>query len=131
VSNGHDQALDAIADQPPPVGPDVERAAKAEEVDYDLEKKKTELKSLSQDIEARKKYAKGTFVLICVWLGFVFYVILAQGFKTGFPGFLEGFLGQAAFELSDAIMIALITTTTASVIGILLIVMSYLFPRRG
>ena len=34
------------------------------------------------------------------------------------------------FDLPESVLIALVTTTTASVVGILLIVTRYLFPPR-
>jgi hypothetical protein len=123
-------ALAVISDQPATVDPSAKMALRDEEDDLDRAKKRAELDGLRQDIGARKKYAKGAFILICGWLVFVFYVILAQGFKTGVPGRMNWLFGAPAFELSEPIMIALITTTTGSVIGIFFIVMQYLFPKR-
>ena len=57
------------------------------------------------------------------WLGVVAYVVLAQGFGVGIHAY-------GRFHLADSVVIALITTTTATVIGVFLTVANYLFPRR-
>ena len=50
-------------------------------------------------------------------------MILAQGFGVGFHEY-------GRFHLADGVVIALITTTTATVIGVFLTVANYLFPKR-
>jgi hypothetical protein len=90
----------------------------AEAAYLDKEHKKAALLNIKQDIELRRDYARDVFKLIVFWLAFVGLIVLLQGFK------LLGYI------LADSVMIALITTTTASVIGILLIVVRYLFPNR-
>ena len=49
---------------------------------------------------------------------------MAQGIRWPW---LSQYIG---FHLPEAVLIALVTTTTASVVGILLIVTRYLFPQR-
>lgn len=74
--------------------------------------------------EQRTYYAKRIFRLVRVWLILVGYAVMAQGFGSGFHTY-------GRFDLSDSVIIALLTTTTATVIGALLIVLNYLFPKRG
>jgi len=73
-----------------------------------------------QDIEARKEYANKIFILISVWLGCMIVITLLAGFgsKCGW------------FKMADSVLIALITTTTASVIGLFAIVANYLFKNK-
>lgn len=71
----------------------------------------------SQDIEMRKDYARKTYNLVCIYLVvvgfFVFFVCC-----------------PAEFTMSDAVLITLLGTTTATVIGLFAIVMNYLFPKK-
>lgn len=77
-----------------------------------------ELRSLQQDREERKKYAKHIFILICVWLFIILLIIIA-----------EGFYEFTCFDLDDTVLITLITTTTANVAAYFLVVTKYLFPN--
>ena len=89
-----------------------------EEVNLDIQAKKLRNDSLAQDIGLRRDLAKAIFVLIALWLYFVGCIILLQGFRFG------------GFQLADSAIIALITTTTASVLGIFLVVTRYFFPEK-
>lgn len=104
---------------------------------YATERERTLLKSLRQDIKARKKYATNIFRLIVWWLLAISAVIFFQGFLSdqtaywmiGYRGFvLEAF---PKFRLSDPVLLALIGGTTASVLGLFVIVVRYLFPNRN
>jgi hypothetical protein len=72
-----------------------------------------------QDIQERKKYARLFFYLSCAWLVAIVAIILLQGCRP------------FSFKLSDSIVLAMIGSTTANVLGILFIVAKYLFPNRG
>lgn len=94
--------------------------AKYQEEKHQLEKEeiRARLKSFRQDTDERKKYAHRIFCLLCTWLICVGVILLLQG------DMING------FELDKEIIVALIGGTTASVIGIFLIVAQYLFPKR-
>lgn len=47
------------------------------------------------------------------------YVVIAQGYNWSY------------FLLPDNVLIALVTTTTGGVVGLLLVVVKYLFPLKG
>ena len=81
------------------------------------ERTQAETYGLLQDIEERKAYASKIFKLICSWIGGVFFILVMSGF-------------QLHFKLSDSVLIALVGGTTASVIGIFVVVANYLFPKR-
>jgi hypothetical protein len=70
-----------------------------------------------QDISERRKFATRSFILTCVWLGFVVVSTIAQ--------FTLNAVGHG---LDTYQFITLITTTTASVFGFWLLVGRYLFP---
>ena len=70
-----------------------------------------------QDREERKTYATRISWLVCLWLSVIVALVA-----------LQGFLGQRGwFSLSDSVLIAIATTTTASVTALLVVVLRYLF----
>lgn len=73
------------------------------------------IENIKQDREERKKYAKWSFWFLC---GFTFLVILLLFFCA---------VRNWAFHLSDPVLITLITTSLATVVGIFIFVMKYLF----
>lgn len=84
----------------------------------DLERKRLQNQSLRDDIKARKKYADSIFQLVCCWLVVVLLLLCANGLKCG-------------FSLSDGVLIAVISGTTANVLGLFLVVANYFFPKRS
>lgn len=90
-----------------------ERAARVALLEQEREERQ-------QDLKERKKYAGLVFWLILGWIVLLFVLLGFQGID-----FQEG-----QFSLSDSVLIALITGTTANVLGIFAFVMSYLFPKR-
>ena len=95
---------------------DVEQEIKIAELDI----KKEELESKRQDRLQRKAYADNIFKFLCVYMIAIFIIIFRHG------EILNG------FELADSVVITLITTTTANIIGIFILVVRYLFnPSNG
>ena len=88
-----------------------------ERLQAEVDTLKIEVKSREQDMAARQLYANRIFWLIATWLLVVFFFLVGDGFSLG------------GFDLTDAVLISLIGGTTANVIGIFLIVVSYLFPK--
>lgn len=81
----------------------------------ELRKITAEADKMVQDNQGRRAFSRNIFTVTIVWLAFVMVVVVQCARKL--------------WELSDAVLIALITTTTATVIGIFLIVANYLFNR--
>ncbi|WP_303224030.1 hypothetical protein [Butyricimonas faecihominis] len=71
----------------------------------------------SQDRKQRKEFADKIFDFVRNYMLFVCIVL-----------FLKGITSQ--FYLSDTVIVTLLGTTTANVIGILIIVVTYLFSRK-
>lgn len=71
-------------------------------------------------LDMRKKYAKALFCLCVAWLIFIGWIVWYSG---------RGGNYCHPFKLSDAVLIALITTTTLNVLGLFLGVTFWLFPR--
>ena len=66
-----------------------------------------------QNIQERKKYAHYLFWLICGWMTFVAFLLIGCGIEY--------------WKFSDAILITLLTTTTANILGLFIFVAKYLF----
>jgi hypothetical protein len=97
------------------------------------DKLKIEIQGLRQDISERKCYASKTFTLICCWLAGVFLVLILQGFLGGDQSvfvFPSGHEIKIKFCLGDNVLIAVVGGTTASVIGIFVYVVKYLFSKH-
>ena len=72
----------------------------------------------TQDRDQRKDFAESVFHFSAVYMAFVFLIL-----------FLSGTIDNG-FHLSDSVLVTLLRTTTANVIGILAIVVTYLFSRK-
>lgn len=83
-----------------------------------IEDRREDLENKKQNRNQRKSYANKLFVFLCVYMGLVFLVLLLCGFSL------------FGFTLSDTVLVALITTTTANVIGIFAFVVRYLFYSK-
>ena len=73
------------------------------------------VKDSQQHREQRKEYAGKIFWLVCGWL----FVLLTLVFSAG----------KNWISLSDSVLIALITSASVNIIGLMVIVANYLFPK--
>lgn len=87
-----------------------------------------ENQSFAQDMHQRRSFATSAFRFVCVWMILVVAIVIASAvFADGVV--IRGVLFK--FVLSEKVLITLLCTTTANVIGLLVIVMKYLFaPPR-
>lgn len=85
----------------------------------ELRKLAEELKDLRQDRDERKSYASKLYWLVLIWLVVILFILVLQGLR------------KFSFQLSDVVLVTLITTTTANVAAFFLVVVQYLFrPKR-
>lgn len=70
---------------------------------------------LKEDMNARRHYARALFIMICIWLGVVLGIVILVGLRV--------------LALSEATLITLVSTTTASVIGLFAIVARYFYRQ--
>ena len=90
--------------------------ANAEEVEVlNAEFTKAQLKRLIDDNKARKMFSQRLFFITVLWM-FIVLAIVIQ-------------CGRNKITLSDGVLIALITTTTANVFGFFYVVVNYLFNK--
>lgn len=102
-----------------PIGPLVvaeNKAAEAERLQLENEGLRAELGRASELHDLRKTYTDKLFGLISWWLIIVVYLVILSAFF------------RPAFTLSDSVLIAFITSTTVTVIGLFIIVAKWLFP---
>jgi hypothetical protein len=111
-------SLDAIEAEPAPAY--IDEIELDEEAFFIAASKQLELESRKQDIELRGKFSRRIFSLIVVWLLIVLMIVIFEGFHTT--------ICTHDFKLSDNVLLALIGSTTANVLGVFIIVVHYLFP---
>lgn len=122
MSKGEQEQSLSLNDITPPSISTTSDSSKTAYVDaereLELERKKQEATFALDNHKARIRYSRYIFVLVCIWLTAVLVVCIAQG------------IPRIGFHLSDSILITLLGTTTANVIGVLIIVLRYLFPQK-
>jgi hypothetical protein len=74
-----------------------------------------QLKRLLDDNKARKSFSQWIFAITVIWMFMVLVVVIQ--------------CSRNVFVLSDGVLIALITTTTANVFGFFYVVVNYLFNK--
>lgn len=99
---------------------DVVKKIKQEEwrkLKLDNDAKEGENRGDSQDRDQRKLFAEKIFTFVSLYMFSVFFILVLCGSPSN-------------FHLSDTVLVTLLGTTTANVIGILIIVVTYLFSRK-
>jgi hypothetical protein len=76
----------------------------------------TKLQSLKDDIRAKKKMTYLIFYMVLGWLIAILAILVLSGLENW------------SFKLSDAVLIALLGSTTVNVTAFFLVVTKYLFP---
>lgn len=94
-------------------------AAEKEEEDLDRQERKERIRHLEQERELRKEYSDRLFELVCWWLVAVLAVVFLQGMSGG------------RFQLATWTMNILVGSTTVSIVSLVAIVATSLFPRDG
>lgn len=92
-------------------------------------KRKQKLDHENQNQELRKKNLRNLFLLTLVWVVMVWTIVLLQGFG-GFPLQLQSNYIYLNFKLTDTVLIAFMTTTTATVLGLYGIGAYWLFKSK-
>ncbi len=82
----------------------------------DLNLRREELEGKKQDRIQRKGYADKIFILLCLYLSAVMVLLYFNGFGLT--------------NLEASVLIALVTTSAANVIGIFILVAKYLFHTK-
>ncbi len=125
--------LQKLPDAAPDVGEAdevVKRTATEEVETYLKAKRDIELAGATYELDARKSYGKRIFWLVVAWLVVVLGIVILAGYADR-P--IYSFQSREIYgpKISDGVLIALITGMSVNVIGLLAIVVNYLFPKRG
>lgn len=123
-----------------------DKATLTEKGDYDAKAHNEKLKNfeLNVNIWLRVAFAIGAFFLVTFWLFIIAYIILCSGCgrliffndSSSIEMILSGIFTisvptlSKSFTIDSSVLIALISGSTINVIGLLTIVMLYLFPSR-
>ena len=110
-----------VDEEPVQESPADKSAAEREAADFDNKWARERLARATQDRGERKTYAKRIFWLVVVWLATIIFLLIFQGFLGPWE----------LFKLSDSVLIAVATTTTASVTALLVVVARSLFPQSS
>lgn len=109
--------------------------SEGEDTKEELNREKLKTRQLEQRIAQdddihglRKEYVPKLYVMIVGWLFAVASFVFLTGFSSDFINNPDCQLNCVRFKLSDNVLIAFITTTTATVIGLFVIVAKWLFP---
>lgn len=78
--------------------------------------------------DLRIGHAKLLFRLTVSWVVVIWFVVLLQGFNQWFTPIYQG-LEYISFKLSDSVMIAFMTTTTTTVLGLYGIAAYWLYGK--
>lgn len=94
------------------------KVAQDEKDFYDHQRKLQllQLKRIEDENEARKTFSENIFTVTVLWMASILFVVFCSG--------------MGKLKLSDGVLIALITTTTANVFGFLYVVVNYLFNKE-
>jgi len=110
--------LQSLFDETPGTNVYLKEANKEELEELDLGKEYSlaQLKRLIDDNKARKSFSNWIFAVTVLWM-FMVLMIVVQ-------------CGRRIIMLSDGVLVALITTTTANVFGFFYVVVNYLFNKE-
>ncbi len=98
------------------IKPEDEIKAEEQEITFEERQKEAELQRYNDDSRHRKNLVKWATTLIGLWLGAVVLILVA----TGMP----------LLDLSDTVMVTLLSTTTVNVLGLMIIVLNDIFKGR-
>jgi hypothetical protein len=93
-------------------------AGKKELEGYEKDKRGLENEDFKQNIKVRKDLANKLFWMVALWLIAIMMIVILQGF---------GGTLTYVFNLETAVLITLITSSTATVLGMFAIVARYFF----
>lgn len=84
----------------------------------EIEELKEIVRGKKQDRQQRKHFAYSIFIFICVYMLVVLSIVTFAG------------LSAWGFSLNDGVLVTLLSTTTANVLGLFIIVAKYLFHTK-
>jgi hypothetical protein len=116
-----------VLKDPPSKNPDTAPLQSEQKFSIEKQRQDLELQDFSHQVKARRIYGYLAFGLVLAWLVVVLATVWlsAVEFKFASKGWT---IESIEFDVSDAVLIALVTTTTINLLGLLVIVFNHLFP---
>ena len=108
---------------------DVKMNFEMKQFDHRLNALSQQNKEKRQSHKLRKRQLGKLFWITTIWISLLWFVILLQGFKGWFFPIPTNY-EKLPFQLDKAELIALITTTTATVLGLYTIAAMWLFGKE-
>ena len=106
-----------------------------EKAEAELRNKNLKNDELEDNIKLRKQYACIVFVAVFLWMFFVAVVIMLAGFNHGllvqisYNNGIDLSSYSGMFNLPENVLITLVSGCSVNIIGLLAIVIRYLFPN--
>lgn len=97
-------------------------------IELELRRREAELKSYIDDQKAKQWLAPALFVGLIFYIAFILYIVLGNGVDHVIHLCDVPILKN--FRHDSSVLITLLGTTTANVIGLFVIVAKYFFPDR-
>jgi hypothetical protein len=126
--SGDEQPSASAADADPGLSLESYRIKRLEHKLKELKQSNRERKQLHR---LRKRHAHRLFWVAVAWIGLVWMIVLLQGFKGWFfpiPQFLEW--ARLPFNLSNTVIVAFMTSTTTTVLGLYGIAAYWLYKAK-
>lgn len=128
-----DPSIDSLFEPPkPPTGSPLLNQALANESQAfanNEDQDKEQARQQNNDLHGmRMSHTWLLLVLALIWIFVILIVVLLQGFGKWFTPFFDGF-NHIQFKLSDTVIVAFITSTTATVLGLYGIAAYWLYGK--
>lgn len=117
-SNIQNDGIDIFSQPDLKTDDSIEDIASSDDLSIERALKVEEYKGKKQDREQRKDFAERIFSFLVVYMTVVCFILFLSGITVNH------------FFLSDTVLVTLLGTTTANVIGIFIVVAKYLFPQH-
>ncbi len=118
MRKGLNAELQELVDVPEARVKDEESVLPSTMAGLEVESRKEDLRGKRQDREQRKDFAYHIFNFICAYMSVTMLLVFLSGCKS------------ACFSLEGSVLVTLLSTTTANVFGLFVIVAKYLFHTK-
>ncbi|MSU95327.1 hypothetical protein EB795_15565 [Pseudomonas mandelii] len=132
-SGGENSPSEAVSKFKPPVftaqSPLLDPTIAGETRAFENNEDQAQKRNQDKDIHGmRMSHSRLLLGLALIWIFVILAVVLLQGFGQWFTPLLKGY-GYLPFKLSDSVVIAFITSTTATVLGLYGIAAYWLYGK--
>ncbi|MFZ2619502.1 MAG: hypothetical protein WAX89_01370 [Alphaproteobacteria bacterium] len=104
-----------------------------EKLELEVDGLRERLKDQKQDLELKRDLYKNIQKITRGWLFFIAAIICLNAITLTITEEMlwPAYIPLLSFHISDSVMIAIVGTTTATILGLYYVVANYLFPKNG